>query len=284
MAPTSRPSVSKLAKRTVRSVLEHALPFAERLKGFRTAYGDYLPNRLRVLIDTYEANERRLMREFLRPGQTILDVGANVGFLTVFFARATGASGKVYAFEPNPLIFDLLRQNTAPYGQVEAINCGLSVDNVDSTLFLAGRDHSVASFSQEYPTLHVRYQDFGRLDSVQAKLVNGDQFLSQREIDRIDILKIDVEGWELNVLRGLQKTIQRSPEIVIFFEYNRAAQECAGFAPMDVLKWFFDNGYKLSVGGHEAVMALPMTNLSQWIEQLSPTSYPTLFATRSDKR
>src|SRR6266513_115253 len=94
----------------LKSTLEALLPIAESATGFRTARGDYLPNRLRILFRVYEAEELRLMQKFLRPGQTIVDVGANVGYLTRFFSCATGAQGKVCAFEPNPLIFSLLKR------------------------------------------------------------------------------------------------------------------------------------------------------------------------------
>src|SRR6185503_13852355 len=99
----------RLTRRIGKSTLEFFLPVAEQIKGFRTARGDYLPHRLRILFGNYEAEEIEIMRKFLRPGQIIVDVGANVGYLTRLFARATGTTGRVCAFEPNPLIFDILK-------------------------------------------------------------------------------------------------------------------------------------------------------------------------------
>ena len=107
---------SKLRNATrdfLKATLKVALPVAERFTGFRTARGEYLRFRLEMLAGTYEAEEINLMQKFLTPGQVIVDVGANAGYLTRFFARSTGPGGKVLAFEPNPLIFPLLRQNMA---------------------------------------------------------------------------------------------------------------------------------------------------------------------------
>ncbi len=70
-------SLWQVSRRLGKPILEVALPRAERLTGFRTAAGDYLPNRLRMFIGSYEAEELGLMRRFLWTGQTIIDAGAN---------------------------------------------------------------------------------------------------------------------------------------------------------------------------------------------------------------
>jgi len=261
--------------------LEHALPWAERLTGFRTAEGDYLPNRLRMLLGNYEAEESRLMRPFLRPGQTIVDVGANVGFLTRRFARATGPAGKVYAFEPNPIIFPLLTRNVAEFSQVRAWNCGLSSESGESSLFLAGGDHSVGSFSPKYPATHVFYQETGELRSLRARLVQGDEFLAEQGVHKIDIAKIDVEGWELKVLRGLEKTIAASPRIAIFCEYNRAAQESAGHARAELPNWFFERGFTVALPKNGALRKISQDAVGELIEQLPRSGFTTLFASRA---
>src|ERR1700704_5010962 len=96
-----------LLRRAVRHfgkpALETLLPWAEQLTGFRTPDGYSLPYRLAMLLRRYELIELRLMQGFLAPGGTILDVGANVGYTTRFFAEQVGRSGRVHAFEPNPL-------------------------------------------------------------------------------------------------------------------------------------------------------------------------------------
>lgn len=263
------------------------LPIAERLTGFRTARGDYLPNRLRILFGTYEADELRLMKTFLRPGQTIVDVGANVGYLTRFFARATGLEGKVCALEPNPVVFSLLKKNVAGLPQVEAYNFGLSTREDELPLFLAGSDHSVASFSRSYPLGHVFYQESGQLNSVKARVVAGDEFMRKigpsrtGSVGKIDILKLDVEGWELNVLTGLEKTIDDSRAITIFCEYNPAAQECAGHKPRALLDWFVNRQFAISCPDSGELRPLSPSTIDRLTTTLWPRGYTTIFAQRS---
>lgn len=268
-------------RRGAKALLEATLPLAERCTGFRTARGDYLPNRLRILLGIYEADELRLMKDFLHAGQVIVDVGANVGYLTRFFARATGANGRVCAFEPNPLIFPLLERNLARFPQVAAYNFGLSKTEQELPLFLAGSDHSVASFSRKYPLKHVVYQESGQLNSVAAKLVVGDDFMRKIDIDRIDILKVDVEGWEVDVLAGLEKTIISSKGITIFCELNPAAQECAGRAPNELLDWLLDREFTVAYPSEGEVRPLPRASIGEVPQNVGPKGYTTIFAQRS---
>jgi len=185
-------SLWQVSRRLGKPILEVALPRAERLTGFRTAAGDYLPNRLRMFIGSYEAEELGLMRRFLWTGQTIIDAGANIGYTARFFAGAVGETGKVYAFEPNPVIFPLLEQNVAGSEQVKTFNLGLSSRTEEIDLFLAGNNHSVASFSEEYPAMHLAYRKDETVRSVRVKVVPGDEFVRAEGINHVDAIKLDV--------------------------------------------------------------------------------------------
>ena len=269
-----------ILRRFGKSLLEIVLPAAEHLTGFRTARGDYLPNRIKLLFGRYEAGEMTLMRQFLRPGQTIVDVGANVGYLTRFFAQSTGPNGKVCAFEPNPIIFPLLERNVSRFKQVSVYNFALAATTGELPLFLAGNDHSVASFAREYPAAHVFYQESSRLDSIPVKLVAGDKFLAETGINQMDILKIDVEGWELNVLHGLERTIRASPGLTIFCEFNPTAQECAGRSKGELLNWFFDRQFALARPSRNELRPISRPSLDNFIDAIEPGQFVTLFATR----
>ena len=282
-------SLPHAIRRPGKSLLETVLPIAERITGFQTAPGEYLPYRLKMLTGRYEAAEIALMRRFLRARGVVVDVGANVGYLTRFFAQAVGPLGKVYAFEPNPLIFPLLKRNVAKFRQVAVFDVGLSTNEAEMPLFVPGSNHAVASFVREYPATHVFGRHGGQLHSVAAKLVRGDEFMAKIDIDasdrhrerRIDILKVDVEGWELNVLAGLEKTIMSSRKITIFCEYNPSAQECAGRTPRELLDWFLDRQFALSYPRNGELHALPPAMIDQIAETLGPQGYATIFAQRS---
>jgi FkbM family methyltransferase len=272
----------RAARRFGKPVLEATLPWVERLTGFQTARGDYLPNRLRILTGRYEAEELDLMRPLLRPGQTIIDVGANVGYTARFFAQAVGRIGDVHAFEPNPVIYPLLRQNVASLEQVSVYNLGLSSSNDELPLFLAGNNHGVACFSEKYPATHLAYREDEPMRTVNAKVVIGDEFLERKGIDHVDVIKIDVEGWELNVLSGLTQTILASRGLTLFCEFNPQAQECAGRGRTELIDWLVNRQFSLAYPGDGELRSLSSESLENFLTDPGPKGFTTLFATRRE--
>ncbi len=275
-----RQHLPKPIRRIIKSAAEFALPLLEVARGFRTARGDYLPNRFRILLRRYEVDELRLIEPFVRDAKVIFDVGANVGYVSRFFAETKTAGARLYSFEPNPIIFPILKRNVARLPGVRVFNFGLSNADSEMPLFLAGNNHSVGSFSTAYPATHAVHQESKDVHSVSAKLAHGDSLAAHEGISQIDALKIDVEGWELNVLAGLEQTIGRSPHLAIFCEYNAAAQQCAGRAAEELPAWFLERGFTLSVAEGGALRRLPRAAMAV-VAALPPgAAYPTLFATR----
>jgi FkbM family methyltransferase len=270
----------RAARRFGKPVLEATLPWVERLTGFQTARGDYLPNRLRILAGRYEAEELDLMRPLLRPGQTIIDVGANVGYTARFFAQAVGRTGAVHAFEPNPVIYPLLKQNVASLEQVSVYNLGLSSSNDELPLFLAGNNHGVACFSEKYPATHLAYREDEPMRTVNAKVVIGDEFLERKGIDHVDVIKIDVEGWELNILSGLAQTISASRNLTLFCEFNPQAQECAGRGRTELIDWLVNRQFSLAYPWDGELRSLSSESLESFIADPGPKGFTTLFATQ----
>jgi FkbM family methyltransferase len=266
-------------KKAIKAALETALPLAECLTGFRTAHGDYLRNRLRMLAGTYEAEEIRLFRQFLRPGQVIIDVGAHAGYLTRFFARATGREGKVYAFEPNPLIFPLLKRNVTSLKNVSVFNHALSSREGVLPLFLADNNHSVASLAKSYPERHLAFHGNREAAPVEVQAVTGDEFLGRAGIEHVDLIKIDVEGWEIDVLSGLEKTITAAANITIFCEFNPVAQLCAGRERHELLEWLLNRQFSLAYPQAGVLRTLSRPFLSD--QELGRQGYTTIFATRN---
>lgn len=275
-----RQNLPKPIRRAVKSAAEFALPILEAATGFRTARGDYLPNRFRILLRRYEGDELRLIQPFVQNARVIFDVGANVGYVSRFFAKTKPAGARLFSFEPNPIIFPILSRNLAHLPGVRVLNFGLSNADSEMPLFLAGNNYSVGSFSNGYPATHAVHQELKEVHSVTAKLAHGDSFAAHEGIAQIDAMKVDVEGWELNVLTGLEQTVERSPHIAIFCEYNAAAQKCAGRAPEELPAWFLERGFTLSVEENGALRPLPGTASALLAALPSGSAYPTLFATR----
>ena len=186
----------------------------------------YFSLRIRLihLVKKIEPDIQHLCTELLRPGMTVMDVGANVGLLTRQFCRQVGKSGRVYAFEPDPLTFQFLEFNTRSFKNKELTQCAVS-DNQEPALL-----HLNLTSGAGNSLLNPNHSS----ESVRVVCISLDEFLKQRGNPVVDVIKIDVEGAELSALRGMRQTAARLPGLKIIIEYCPANLTGAGVAPREV--------------------------------------------------
>lgn len=148
----------------------------------------------------YSEGEVRLFRRLCRPGDVAVDAGANIGAHTVALARLVGEGGCVVAFEPQPVIFQMLCANVAVNGLANVIARHAALG--------AGAGRVV------FPWIDYRApQDYGAvplLNASQGVYVDVKPLDAAFEFDRLRLLKIDVEGMEADVLRGARPVIART--------------------------------------------------------------------------
>jgi FkbM family methyltransferase len=175
------------------------------------ADNDYLGECIR-LEGGFEEAEHRFANRFLKPGMTVLDIGAHRGFHTLFFSKKVGREGRVLSFEPSPRSRKRLklhlRLNFCRNVYVEG--CALGETGSSSALYVVEENSVLDSLrppdtsSSSVPT-QVRVE---RLDDV----------LSRFATNRVDFIKLDVEGGELGVLKGAEQLLRRVPRPVILCE------------------------------------------------------------------
>ena len=175
----------------------------------------------------------------LRPGDWAVDVGANVGSVTGQLCRAVGPAGLVWAFEPIPRNVARLEQLVAANGlaQLEIFPCALSSAGGTAPIRLPG-DHSSghASFTASWI-------DEGRLD-VQIRRL--DDLAAQVDHGRpLRLVKLDVEGFEREVLAGAEQTLRRFRPLV-YCEFNDIIQRDAGTSSAELLEAFAELGYAVA--------------------------------------
>lgn len=148
------------------------------------------------------APSNSLVRALCKPGDTAIDVGANIGDWTLALAEAVGTQGKVYAFEPLPVMAQALEKTVAVnrLRQVQVVPIALASEEGE-TLFSAERGNTGGS------RLGVMAGDFSQI-TVAARTLDG--FLrGERDVARLDFIKIDVEGFESAVLEGAREVLAR---------------------------------------------------------------------------
>lgn len=161
----------------------------------------------------YEAYLKKHFKNIIKKGDFILDIGANIGFHTLYFAELTGVSGKVFSFEPIQVNFDALQRNIKlnQFPQITAINKALGNTNSQMKIHIDQQAQNPGAFN---------LLDSGPKNTV-IDCIKGDDFLEQNQIEKINFIKIDVEGFEYEVFKGLSKTIRNSKPTIIFeYDYN----------------------------------------------------------------
>ncbi len=159
---------------------------------------------------TWNLDEYRAFRSAVRSGAVVLDVGASVGSYAMLFGQWTGPNGRVYAFEPAPDIRAVLERHVA-------IN---DLDGIVVPVAAAASDANGRSpFVTPGPHGISRLAAAGESSPLQVETITIDEFC-KREAVKPDLIKIDVEGAELAVLRGARDTLRGRRDIAVFVELH----------------------------------------------------------------
>ncbi|WP_158623978.1 FkbM family methyltransferase [Corallococcus llansteffanensis] len=179
-------------------------------------YGDMVFNRNDEVIGRslreygeYSELEMEMLGRFLKPGDTVVDLGANIGAHTLFFARHVGPSGRVIAFEPQRVVFQTLCANVA-------LN---SVTNVWALQAGAGEAQGQTRLP---PMDYSRSDNFGAvsLDDAEEGEPVPVRTVDSLELTSCALLKLDVEGWEAQALRGAKATLERCKPLLYLENHN----------------------------------------------------------------
>ena len=185
-----------------------------------------------------------LLQPYLREGMVVMDVGANIGYLTLFFCKSVGAAGTVYAFEPEPDNFgDLAR--TLERNQINWCT------PVNSACGSYDREARLAGGLNGYVQLDAT-------GSPNCHMLSLDTFVDQRRIAKVDFVKIDVEGFEADVLTGMAEIIRRDRPVLCVEVHPRGF--CGSGNPQKVcslLKSYYQNLLAFRVWG-EVRQRLPI--------------------------
>jgi FkbM family methyltransferase len=148
-----------------------------------------------------------VLERFLKPGMTFVDVGANVGYFSALALSLVGTNGHVHSFEPVPSIFAHLEKVARANPQYDLVcnMCGLGENDDVSTISVAGSVN--AGWNTMVPG---QMSSSIALETMSVKVQRLDEYLFSRGVGSVGLIKIDVEGFELPVLRGTQAFFERT--------------------------------------------------------------------------
>jgi FkbM family methyltransferase len=167
-------------------------------------------------MGSYEPAKHALIRRHLRQGMTFIDVGANKGDFTLLAARLAGNSGRVISIEPEPENHSILERSIAlnDYTNIKVMQFALSDRDGIANLQIGSTSGS-----------HTLSPEFDLLRTVAVPTRTLDGVVAEQRLAPVDMIKIDVQGLELAVLRGASETLRANPRIVLLLDLPKQSEK-----------------------------------------------------------
>jgi FkbM family methyltransferase len=163
----------------------------------------------------YEGATRKVVERILKKGDIFLDLGSHIGFYALIAARIVSESGHVYAFEPTPATRDTLNKNIIDNNLSNIITVesfGIS-DRSEKVYFIVNSNSSECN--------KISRSGIESENIITIKTISVDDYAILNNIQKIDLVKMDIEGAEYQAIMGMRKIISENPDIKLIFEYNK---------------------------------------------------------------
>ncbi len=224
------------------------------------------------LTGHWDSNETAAIRYLVKPGFSIIEVGANFGVHTLTMAGLVGPEGDIDAFEANPYVSNYLKQSVA-LNKLESIITVHEQAAGDTTgaahLIFGGKNigggHLVSDASES---------------TIKTSIVRLDDVFAHRQ-KKIDILKIDAEGSEAKIIQGAHHLIQANPKMIIMMEWFKSALVDQGSSPeglLDMLKKEQFKAWKIGKRKGDKPTFIPMT-----FDEILETAYGDFVFSRNNE-
>ena len=179
----------------------------------------------------FEPQTTQYLLQTLQPGWTVFDIGANRGYVTLIAAQKVGPAGRVHSFEPNPQVLSELRSHVKRNGLTDRVLVSAEAlsDRCDEqvTFFVSTLESNTGLSSLTPAADLLERQTLSAEHTISVKTITLDEYVrSQGLTSAIDLIKIDVEGAELLVLRGAEQTLRTMPPKRWIVETEPGSEAC----------------------------------------------------------
>jgi FkbM family methyltransferase len=253
-------------------IYEHAMPRVESTwdkPRFRTRFGvrfecDLADKLTREIYYVgFDRRDCRVLRGFVKRGDVILDVGANIGYFSLLFAKWLRGTGAVHAFEPFPATILRFERNLDLNPELRSVIClhKLAVSDFVGSMSMAVPDEGNSGCN------YLTGENQGEI-----KVTTLDAFVQQERLSRLDLLKVDVEGAEVGLLQGAEETINRFRP-VLMIEINPSTLQRFGKTAADVVILLGGYRYRMSYASRLGTLK-PLSHLPVYGEEPNIFAFP----------
>ena len=173
-------------------------------------------------LGTYEVNLQTMIRTLCRKNMVVYDIGANIGYISLLFAKQTGKSGQVFAFEPLPENCSRLEKNIALNNLENSITLiqAAVIDKSGSTTFMVHKSGAMGK------AVGSKGRDEEYLMQIIVPAVSLDDFVFTQNNPPPKLIKMDIEGGEVLAIKGMQRTLKEVKPVILVEIHSHQALEC----------------------------------------------------------
>ncbi len=213
-----------------------------------------------LMLGAYEPFFSKIFRAHLKPGMTIIDVGANIGYYTIIASAHVKSSGKVIAYEPEHANVNFLHESIRAnkFMNIIVVEEGLGDREQNASLYLDPDNKGKHSLLQS-----------GNENKAQISIpvTTLDSSLTKLGVSKVDLIKMDIEGWEGKALRGMAAIIHRDHPTLLFEFVPERIRE-TGEDPTRLLAWLHAEMYELSLINEKTKTLEPIIDNALLVQSL----------------
>jgi len=193
----------------------------------------------------------QLLNTFIKPGFVVLDIGANIGFFSRFLSDKVGATGHVYCFEPDAINFRHLKNELKSKTNTTLLQKAVAAESGMLTLYtsnLLNVDHRT-----------YKHDNYAEQHSIEKMAI--DDYINNQF--KVDLIKMDIQGFEMEALKGMKKTLEANPNLILFTEFWAYGLQQAGSSAMEVFDFLTQLNFNVYRIDNAKLSVLTIENIKQ---------------------
>lgn len=212
-----------------------------------------------------DAFEIELLKQHIKQGDTVLDIGANIGFYATILSNIVGEKGKIHCFEPDVTNFNHLKKTTASYKNIIVNNKAVGPKTETIKIYT----------SKELNVDHRTYEPEEYDQEIEIAAVSIDDYLKDT---KVDFIKMDIQGFEMEVMKGMKDTLKNNPKVKMISEFWPYGLRKAGSSLSDYFNLLKELNFKIEILKENQLQTLNIETVKQ-LEPLGEEHYFNILVT-----
>jgi FkbM family methyltransferase len=221
-----------------------------------------------------DAFEIRLLKQYIHEGDIVLDIGANIGYYATILSKLVGKKGRVHCFEPDQKNFEHLKNTTLALENIIINNkaAGPATENIkiytSKNLNVDHRTYKPEEYDQE----------------IEIEAISMDDYFYKNETaegSRINFIKMDIQGFEMQAIQGMEKILKANKDIRIISEFWPYGLKKAGSSVTEYFNFLSASGFNCYLLEKKSLQKLSAEHVNS-LESLGEEHYFNILASRSD--